>query len=203
MARKTIIPKKDILANATVEIAKERLNHTIPPSVDLVKYAGGSINNLPVKTEEFKTWLQSHQERNPFIGKHAHYSAEDSADEVQLDDREELVGSKANKYIKIAEEGAKVFDPTSMFGAKVEKLGPSLKNDNDHDMKFIDITIVENMTLKLLDRSEDDIISEAKNAIKTYHNDETYETPINVARIVDESKILFIEKNSNSNKLLN
>lgn len=202
MARKKVIPKRDIIEKVRQDIAKEQESHEAPATLDLVKHAGGSINNLPVKTEEFKQWLDDHQKINPFIGKHAHYSQEDSAEEVQLDDREELTGKKAAKCLRLAEEGSKEFDPNSSFGEKAKSLGAALKGDDNHDKKFIDITIAENMTHKLLNRPEEEIVEEAKKAMKIYHDDDKYETPINVSRIVEESKILFIEENLSSKKLL-
>lgn len=195
MTRKKVINKREAFATINKEIEHER--QTIQSDIDsfdIVEHAGGSINNLIVKTPEFGTWLAAHRANNPFIGKHVTAAPEEYTEEIKLNDDEVLDEAATQEFLTQANKGIEDFDPNSTFGGKVEDHGEALKGDGNHDKKFIDLSIIENITKNYLALPEAEIEIEANRAIQAYHGDNSYETSINVSNIIEESKILFIEQ---------
>lgn len=205
MARKKIINNSKLinsidLINKKIEAERQSSQDEID-SFDIVKHAGGSINNLPVKTKEFGSWLAAHQSTNPFIGKHVTSAPEEYTEAIKLNDDEVLDEADTQEFINQSTLGAAEFDPNSSFGDEADDYKKAFKGDDTHDNKFIDLNIIENMTKKYLSLSGSMIEDKANIAMQTYHDDKFYETPINVSNIIKESKILFIEqkKQQNSN----
>jgi hypothetical protein len=195
MARKKVIKKGEAFASINKEIEIERQSvQTDVDKFDIVEHAGGSINNLPVKTKEFGSWLDAHRANNPFIGKHVTAAPEEYTEEVKLNDDEVLDEAAASEFMNQANLGAADFNPNSSYGDEVEDYGEALKGDNEHDKKFIDLSIIENMTKRYLSLPESKIVDEANRAMKAYHGDNSYETSINISNIIEESKVLFIEQ---------
>lgn len=194
MPRKKVIKRPESFDKIKDSFEEEKNKANEVVSVDLVKHAGGSINNLPVKTKAFGSWLEAHRSTNPFIGKHVTAAPEEFTEEVKLDDEEVLDDASAAAILAQASAGAGEFDPNSTFGEQAEDLGESLRDDGNHEKKFIDLTIAENTTRKYLALPEHKIEEEAKRAMKAYHDDNDYEPEINVSAIVEESKVLFLEQ---------
>ena len=207
MARKKVISKKDSYQKIKEAVSKQ--NKQITDSITgtaLAERAGGSINNLPVKTKEFKGWLEAHQSTNPFIGKHVTAAPEYFTEEKKIS--EDIVDANdCNLNINgvnvnpLSDNNVK-FDPSDDSGPKVEDLGGALKGDDKHDKKFIDISIIENTTKRLLTSESSDIIDEAKNALKSYHSDPQYDTEMNIEKIIEEHKVMLLTNQNNDKKLL-
>lgn len=162
-------------------------------SFDIVQHAGGSINNLTVKTKEFNTWLDAHRVNNPFIGKHVTYAPEEYTSEIRLNDDTVLDDESLRIFTEADSLGMEKFDPNSTFGLQVEEVGDSLKGDNTHESKFIDLSIVENVTKKYLLLSDSDIELESIRIMKQYHSDDAYVSDIDIDSITKETKLTLIE----------
>lgn len=195
MTRKRVINKSTTFneINKKIDKERERMQSDID-SFNLVEHAGGSINNLPVKTKAFGSWLDAHRVNNPFIGKHVTSAPEEYTEEIKLNDDEVLDEEATETFLTQANVGLTAFDPNSTFGDEVEYLGDALKGDSTHDAKFIDLSIIENMTKKYLALAESEIEFEAIRAMKAYHGDNSYKSDLNISNIIEESKILFIEQ---------
>lgn len=194
MPRKKVIRPSEQDKKTQDTYKEEKLKHEDVGSVNLVAYAGGSINNLPVKSKAFNTWLDAHRSNNPFIGKHVTAAPEEYTEEVRLDDDETLSPEEAEAFLNNENIGLQEFDPNSKFGAEAEELGEALIGDDKHDARFIDITIAENITNKLLGQPIDEIEKEANKAMQSYHGDVHYTTEIDVSKIIETSTVRLIEQ---------
>lgn len=196
MARKIVLSKKEIYAKYT-EANKAQLNEPTELSHNaLIERAGGSISNLPVKTKEFSEWLETQRDRNPLIGREYIESApEYNSEQIKIGDEKEIYGDDANDLI--TKEENKAHDVEASQSMLSERLGKALKGDDSHDVKFIDMAIIENTTSKLLTSDLDSIILQANEDLKKYHNDNSYETEINTSEVVEQAHILLIEEQNN------
>jgi hypothetical protein len=194
MPRKQVIRPSEQDKKTQDTYNEERLKHEDVGSVDLVAYAGGSINNLPVKSKAFNTWLDAHRSNNPFIGKHVTAAPEEYTEEVRLNDDETLSPEETEAFLNNDDIGLQTFDPNSKFGGEAEELGEALIGDDKHDVRFIDITIAENITNKLLGRPIEEIEKEATKAMQSYYGDAHYTTDIDVSKIIETSTVRLIEQ---------
>jgi len=200
MPRKKVIRPNEQDKKTHDTYKEEKLNYEDTGSVDLVAYAGGSINNLPVKSKAFNTWLDAHRSNNPFIGKHVTAAPEEYTEEVRINDDETLTPEETVMFLNNEDIGMQGFDPNSNFGGEAEELGEALIGDDKHDSRFIDITIAESITIKLIGRPVEEIEKDATKAIQSYHGDAHYETQIDVSKIVETSSICLIAQRKASEK---
>lgn len=200
MPRKKVIRKSTEMEKIKDKIEAERSGHS--DSINLVEHAGGSIDNLPVKTKAFNTWLDAHRANNPFIGKHVTSAHEEYTEEVRLGDDEEMSQEEMNAFLDDQEIGLGGFDPNSNYGAEAEEHGEALIGDGKHDTRFIDITIAENITNKLLGKSVEDIEKASIKAMRDYHSDDEYKPEIDLSKVIEESSTRLIEQSKSSNESL-
>lgn len=200
MPRKIVISKKDRYNDIQNVLKQERGEENITTTA-LVERAGGSISNLPVQTKEFKQWLQTHQAVNPFIGKHVEAAPEYFVEEKKLNE-EVLNITQVDPSVLNTPTSTDAYNPDLDNSELVDDSMEALKN-NDHDKKFIDIAIIENVTKLMLTSSSEQIKTHAEEALRVYHKDDAYATKISMDNIIENSKILFIEQQKESTKLLN
>lgn len=176
---------------------KERmLKH--PP---ILKDVGGSIGNLPVKTEEYRKWLDHWRSKNRLIGSEFIEPAPEYGTKFQLGETE--VNSVTEEQLdKFKSNELYNFESESNSDSKdLEDLEESPIKDTT-DNKYIDFCIIELSTKKLLGKSVEDIEKDALDEIKKYHKNENYVIEIDVKQIIEISKQLLIEnKNNNKNQL--
>jgi hypothetical protein len=163
----------------------------------LIERAGGSISNLPVQTKEFNDWIEEQRKlRNPLIGKSYIQSApEYNAEQTKLGDISELVNDDALKFIKT--ETGKAFDVEESQKLMEENASSS----DNHDIKFIDLTIIENSTQKRLAFDKESIVTSATDELKKYHGDENYATEIDTESVVTNTHNYLLTQENNT-KLL-
>lgn len=199
MPRKIIISKKNTYETIQNVLKKERGEDNITTTA-LVERAGGSISNLPVQTEEFKQWLQTHQSTNPFIGKHVSAAPEYFVEEKKLN--EEVVNiNQVDPSVLNAPSSNDAYNPDADTSEMVDETREALKNDT-HDKKFIDIAIIENVTKLMLTAPLDKIKEHAEEAMRVYHKKDDYATEIVMDDVIENSKVLFIEQQVSKPKLL-
>lgn len=163
----------------------------------LIERAGGSISNLPVQTKEFNDWIEEQRKlRNPLIGKSYIQSApEYNAEQTKLGDETELTDADAAKFVK--GEITKAFNVEESQKIMEEN---ALSSDN-HDIKFIDMTIIENSTQKKLSFDKESIVTTAIDELKKYHDDENYQTDMDANAIVEQTQQYLLTQENNT-KLL-
>lgn len=166
-------------------------------STDVIGYeAGGSINNLPVNTPEFKNWLELHRERNPFIGKHVTAAPEYNVEQMDL-------GTSSDEDNKANEELLqKINDNVIAFNIDEEEVGVAPKVDEGKDKMFIDMLLVENAAKRLVNKSTEEIQEHAVSMMRSYHNDPNYNTGLDLGAVVEQSKVLAIANKTNDKKYL-
>ena len=190
MPRKQVISKK-----ATYQHYKETV--LIDDDVDLtptqlVEYAGGSISNLPVKTQEFKDWLTEQQKINPLVGKkHVEPAPEYYTDQIKMKDDKFVDSIEAEKIIEKATNTT--FNPNDNSGEQVDTVIKGITGD-DHDLRFIDMAIVENITKEMINSPKEDIIEKSNAEIKKYHNNDAYESEINIKDVIEQTEFLILEE---------
>ena len=151
-----------------VDVDSKKAQEALPP---IVKDTGGSIGNLPIKTEAFKKWLGEVRENiNPLIGK----SYLTAAPEYSSEDK--MVGE--TKVLDISELGKLAKENYE------EELPESPKDNSDTEEKFIDINIIENAVREALGKSEDEIENLAMKKMREYHEDKKYETSLDIGKVI-------------------
>ena len=166
------------------------LSHT-----ELVERAGGSISNLPVQTKEFGDWITEQRKINPLIGKsYIEAAHEYHSEQIKMNDESTLINSDAENFIK--HETNKAFDVEES-----QKIMSDVKDGDNHDIKFIDMSIIENTTSKMLSYDKEEIIKVANEELKKYHNDKNYETEIDSNSVINTTQ-QFLLTQGNNTKLL-
>lgn len=166
------------------------LSHT-----ELVERAGGSISNLPVQTKEFGDWITEQRKINPLIGKsYIEAAHEYHSEQIKLNDESTLINSDAENFIK--HETNKAFDVEES-----QKIMSDVKDGDNHDIKFIDMSIIENTTSKMLSYDKEEIIKVANEELKKYHSDKNYETEIDSNSVINTTQ-QFLLTQGNNTKLL-
>jgi len=197
MLRRKLANSNDIHAKYK-ETMNEKPEETLELSHNaLIERAGGSISNLPVQTKEFNDWIEEQRKlRNPLIGKSYIQSApEYNAEQTKIGDETELTDGDAAKFVK--SEITKAFNVDESQKIMEEN---SLSSDN-HDVKFIDMTIIENSTQKQLSFDKETIINNASDELKKYHNNENYQTDLDTNAIVEQTQQYLLTQENNT-KLL-
>jgi hypothetical protein len=181
---------------------KDKLNETPVESLELshnvlIEHAGGSISNLPIQTKEFNDWIEEQRKlRNPLIGKaYIQAAPEYNSEQTKIGDTSELVNEEADKFIQKAINTA--FDVEESQKLMEENASSSDK----HDIKFIDLTIIENSTQKKLAFDKETIITDVTDELKKYHNDENYVTEIDTESVVINTHNYLLTQENNT-KLL-
>lgn len=197
MQRRKLANSNDIHAKY-----KETMNKNPDETLELshnalIERAGGSISNLPVQTKEFNDWIEEQRKlRNPLIGKSYIQSApEYNAEQTKIGDETELIDGDAAKFVKA--EITKAFNVDESQKIMEEN---SLSSDN-HDVKFIDMTIIENSTQKQLSFDKETIVNNAVDELKKYHGNENYKTDLDANAIVEQTQQYLLTQENNT-KLL-
>ena len=168
---------------------------------DIVQSTGGSINNLPVKTKEFDSWLAIHQSNNPFIGKHVTSAPEYNVSQTDLgssiSDKPNEKDSNAILFEKI-----KANIPAFDVEVDIENICEAPKLNQNQDKKFIDMLLVESSAKKLASKSNEEIKDYSIQLMKSYHDDSNYNTSIDLDMVVEQSKVLAIESKKDEKKLI-
>jgi len=202
MPRKIRKRKKEDISKIRESVKKEKesIENALP---SIVKDTGGSISNLPVKTKEYKNWLTDIRKNiNPLIGKSYLTSAPEFDSEDKLVD-DQKVEDTTPELAKVLSQGAGKFDLEKDFSPEVKELGKGPKAGVDEKIeKFMDQTIVENTTKKFSTREDDQIREHAESQIKTYHDDPTYETDIDIDEVISTYKNMLVIQADAKKKLL-
>ncbi len=189
MRRKRASRKEELLQiKKDIEEQKNELDSKLP---SIIRDTGGSIDKLPVKSKEFNKWLTSHQELNPFIGKHV-----TSAPEFNVNSKD-----MGHKLEDIDDEGLKSIR-NEYNNITEEDLGESHKSNDDFDKKFIDINIIEKATRILSHKSIDDIKTLANDMMVIHHGQDDYKTEIEMDSVIENAKVLSLTSNKKNNKFL-
>jgi hypothetical protein len=196
MARKQRPSRKEQFDKIRESVDKQRqeAEDKLPA---IAKDSGGSIDKLPVKTKAFNKWLTEHQDANPFIGKHVTSAPEYNVSQNELE-QEEVEATP--ELLKSFETTA--FNPESDDGLVEEDLGEAPKVNNESDKKFIDITITENATRRLSDKTNEEIQEHAINSMRSYHDDSEYTPEVNLEPIIEHAKVLLLESGNTKKKYL-
>lgn len=196
MARKMRKSQKENFAKIkeVVDTQKSEFEAKLPA---IARDSGGSLDKLPVKTKAFQQWLTEHQYSNPFIGKHVTSAPEYGTKQKDLESEVVEVTPELLKSMEYAE-----FDSTSDDGLKEEDLGEAPKVNDDVDKKFIDITITENATRRLSERTNEEIEEHAINTMRSYHDNPDYETRIELNSVIDNAKSILLESGLKNKKYL-
>lgn len=197
MARKKRPSQKELFSKIQKEVdgQKKEAEENLPA---IARDSGGSIDKLPVKTKAFSKWLTDHQSTNPFIGKHVTAAPEFNVEQKDIEEVEEIEATP--EMLKGFEN--LTFNPEDDGGLQEEDLGEAPKVNNDSDKKFIDITITENSTKRLSDKSNEEIKEYALNTMRSYHNNEDYETKIEMNSVIENTKVLLLESTPKKKKYL-
>lgn len=179
-----------------VESEEKELKLKHPPVLTDV---GGSISNLPVKTPEYKAWLEEKRKHNSLIGSEFVEPAPEYSTKFEL---KEFEVSDATKEQIDSSKSDELYNPKTDSNIEYEDLGESPIKDTT-DNKYIDFCIVELSTKKLLGRPIEDIEKDAIDEIKKHHADENYITEIDVKQVIEISEQLLIENKNNEIKKLN
>lgn len=197
MQRRKLINNKEIHLKYTEDLKKEsgetlELSHNT-----LIERAGGSISNLPVQTKEFNDWIEEQRKiRNPLIGKSYITSASEyNSEQFKLDDQTELHNDEAIQFVNNESEKASNVDESQKILTETES------STDTHDIKFIDMAIIENSVQKKLSCDKDVITSTAIDDLKKYHNDDNYETELDTNAIVEQTHQFLLTQEINT-KLL-
>lgn len=168
---------------------------------DIVQSTGGSINNLPVKTKEFDSWLAIHQNKNPFIGKHVTSAPEYNVSQTDLGS---AVADKPNEKDSNAILFEKIKNHIPAFNVEIdiENICEAPKLNQNQDKKFIDMLLVESSAKKLVSKSNEEIKDYSIQLMKSYHDDSNYNTSIDLDMVVEQSKVLAIESKKDEKKLI-
>lgn len=166
------------------------LSHT-----ELVERAGGSISNLPVQTKEFGDWITEQRKLNPLIGKsYIEPAHEYNSEQIKLNDETTLLNTDAENFVKHETNKALNVEES-------QKIMSDSKDGDTHDIKFIDMTIIENTTAKMLSYDKEEIIKVTDEELQKYHNDTNYKTEIDSDSIINTTQ-QFLLAQENNNKLL-
>lgn len=197
MARKNRPSQKEYFSKIQDEVdtQKKEAEEKLPA---IARDSGGSIDKLPVKTKAFTKWLADHQSSNPFIGKHVTAAPEFNVEQKDIKEAEEVEATP--EMLKSFENSE--FNPDADDGLQEEDLGKAPKVHNNSDKKFIDITITENATKRLSGKTDDEIKEYAINTMRSYHEDENYETQIEMNSVIEHAKILLLESEPKKKKYL-
>jgi len=187
------IPNSDKFHNKHLEIVGNSNETTLELShTELVERAGGSISNLPVQTKEFGDWITEQRKLNPLIGKsYIEAAHEYNSEQFKLGDDTTLTGSDATDFVKHEEN--KAFDVDES-----QKIMAENKEGDNHDIKFIDMSIIENTTSKMLSHDKEEIIKVANEQLKKYHNNENYETEIDSDAVVNTTQQFLLTQENNT-----
>ena len=166
--RKRIISKRDTFEDIAWALEAEK-NEKMG-STALVDYTGKE-RNLPT-TKEYKEWIGEKQKQNPLIGKYVTRAPEYETDaelgeQKQMD--EEKAKSEIGKYVQ------------DCMDAKVD-IG-------EMENPLIDLCVIENSARFIFsNRIPYDIENCIKSELKRYHEDENYETSLDIMDIVKNVK---------------
>jgi len=200
MPRRKFTRNKEDLKKVKEVIDKQHqeVEEARPP---IVRDTGGSIANLKNKSRYFKKWVLNLQEKvNPLIGKHVESAPEYTVNPLMLD---QDVEDMSDEMAKVLEKGAAEFNPDDdTFEADSEEVQESIKKDDDKSEKFIDISIVENITRKMSTDEDEKIEEVCDEHLKSYHNDSKYETKIPVKSVIENYRKILVLENKQSEKLL-
>ncbi len=189
----------------------EKIKESIQEEVEsnrksiVIKNPGGSINNLPVKTPEYKKWLEAKQKKNPLIGTEFVNSAPEYGTEmVMLDSGIHEMGEA--EFADLGNESQREFNTENVENDKTEiqnvDQGEALIEDSTDEM-LIDYSIVQNTTKKLLGAPIDDIKKDIEDELKKYHQDKEYQTKIDIESSILQSKQILLENKANKKLLDN
>lgn len=196
MTRKKIIPKKESMreVNEIVQSEEKELKLKHPP---ILRDTGGAIGNLPVKSDEYKKWLEEKRKRNSLIGSEYVEAAPEYGTKFELLDMEVDEASEEQLDENKAKEA---YNPSEQNNTpNSEEMGEAPIQDNT-DNKYIDFCIVELSTKKLLGHSLEDIEKDALDEMKKHHDDEKYTPEIDVKQVIEITGQLLIENKKNENK---
>ena len=192
--RKQTVSKREEYQKLKEVVAKQELE---VQSANMVVYeSGGSINNLPVDTPAFHKWLDTHRDRNPFIGKHVTAAPEHNVEQMDLGAITEKDGLETQEMLD------KIKNDIPAFNLDEDELGQAPKADQGQDKLFIDILLVENSAKRLINKSSEEIKEHAVNMMRSYHSDPNYNTGLDLEAVVEQSKVLAIANKTNDKKLL-
>jgi len=196
MARKKRASQKEKFLKIQDEVKKQK-DESQKNLPSITRDSGGSIDKLPVQTKAFNNWLTEHQNINPFIGKHVTSAPEYNTDQRELDSEE----------VEATDDMLKGFDstaynPNDKDGLHEEDLSNAPKINRESHTKFIDINIIENETRLLTSKTNEEIESLVIDKMKSYHDDENYETEIEINKIIEHTKILMIGSDYKKTKYL-
>ena len=148
-----------------------------------------------VESKEFGDWITEQRKINPLIGKsYIEAAHEYHSEQIKMNDESTLINSDAENFIK--HETNKAFDVEESH-----KIMSDVKDGDNHDIKFIDMSIIENTTSKMLSYDKEEIIKVANEELKKYHNDKNYETEIDSNSVINTTQ-QFLLTQGNNTKLL-
>lgn len=176
-----------------VESEEKELKLKHPP---ILTNVGGSISNLPVKTEEYKLWLEEKRKHNSLIGSEFIEAAPEYGTAFEL---KEFEVSDATKEQVDSTKSDELYNPKAESNIESEDLGESPIKDTT-DNKYIDFCIIELSTKKLLGKPIEDIEKDAIDEIKKHHGDTNYIIEIDVKQVIEISEKLLIENKNNDIK---
>jgi len=196
MARKIRESRKEQFAKIQeeVDVQKKEAEAQLPA---ITRDSGGSIDKLPTKTKAFNKWLTAHQDANPFIGKHVTSAPEFNVEQHEIENEEVDATPEMLKSMEDSE-----YNPDATGGLQEEDLGEAPKIDKGSDKKFMDITITENATRRLIGKSNEEIQDYAINTMKSYHEDSDYAPEIELDSVIENAKILILEAGPQKKKYL-
>ena len=166
--RKKIISKRDTFEKISwaLEAEKEKMMG----STALVDYTGKE-RNLPT-TKEYKEWIGEKQKQNPLIGKYVKRAPEYETD-AELGEQKQMDEDKAKAEI----------------GKYVDECMEAKADIDGAERPLIDMCVIENSARFILsNRIPYDIENCIKTELKRYHEDENYETSLDIMDIVKNVK---------------
>jgi len=175
----------------SIQDVKDSASEKLPTLTDVGK-AGGSIKGVTSKSLYFKRWVNMQQQINPLIGKHITAAPEYSTESVIVDQK---VTDLSDDMKENLNKGTESYNPEA-DDTKVEDLGTAPKVDHQKDKKFIDISIIENTTRRMVSHKNQEIEDSCKHQMRSYHDDPNYETEMPVNQIIEEyrSNLIAAEK---------
>lgn len=187
MTRERLIRKKEDVNKIRKYI--HEVNNPTKNVPSIVDKSYGSIGEVKTKSLYFKLWVKGKHVGNSLIGSGNVQSApEYSTDSVLVDQH---VGEMTDDIQQNLEKGASAYDKDNIDTVdttQLEDLGISPKLDLGKDKKFIDLSIIENTTKRLIGKTLEEVEENCKLQMKAFHDDPNYETDMNMANIISTYK---------------
>ncbi len=166
--RKRIISKRDTFEKIAWDLEAEK-NEKMGTTA-LVDYTS-KARNLPT-TKEYKEWIGEKQKQNPLIGKYVSRAPEYETD-AELGEQKQMDEEKAKSEI----------------GKYVNECMEAKADIDGMETPLIDMCVIENSARFILsNRIPYDIENCIKSELKQYHEDDSYETTLDIMDIVKAVK---------------